>query len=370
MARFSCLALAVVALAALSAPCAEEEPSLRGRTVSQWLTLLHDPQAKVEHRRVALVAMGIFGAKVKGVVPGVVQALRDDAAAEVREGAARTLGQMGPEAKEAVEALAGALCTDKDEKVREAAATALGRLGPAAKGAVPSLAEALKDKSPSTRAAAAETLGYIGPEAATALTNLLDALKDAEHPPVRSFAAFALGRLGPEGRAAVPHLAVAATQDDRPEVRRAAVELAAPLWPRRAGSGGSARQGGPGFPRWTCAGRRPWPWANSGPLPRSAARPHRALEDSDKFVRGLAIHTIGSIGKDALGADTDVAVRALAGCLKDAVVEIRIDAAEELGNFGPAAREAIPALTLALKDVRQAVRESAAEALKRVQAKP
>src|ERR1700745_855060 len=74
---------------------ADDEPTVRGRTASEWLEMLHqDPQP--QRRRAALIALGILGPNVRGVVPGVGQALKD-ADVEVRRGAAQLLAQMGPD---------------------------------------------------------------------------------------------------------------------------------------------------------------------------------------------------------------------------------------------------------------------------------
>src|SRR5437868_5544482 len=47
-----------------------EEPTVRGKRAAEWLEMLQkDP--KVERRRAALIALGILGPKVPGVVLGV-----------------------------------------------------------------------------------------------------------------------------------------------------------------------------------------------------------------------------------------------------------------------------------------------------------
>ena len=61
-----------------------------------------------------------------------------------------------------------------------------------------------------------------------------------------------------------------------------------------------------------------------------------ALKDPDQFVRSHTVRTLGRLGKDAVEA-----VPALAECLKDDVVEVRLAAVEELGNLGPQAKAAV-----------------------------
>jgi HEAT repeat protein len=56
--------------------------------------------------------------------------------------------------------------------------------------------------------------------------------------------------------------------------------------------------------------------------------------------------------------------------LKDLNENVRADAAEALGNMGPAAKSALPALRQALTDEDDQVRSTAEEALRKVQRKP
>src|SRR5690349_14164457 len=84
---------------AAALPCSaiadDEEPSVRGKKASEWLSMLgdRDPQT-VKQRRTALVALSILGPKVPGVVPGLATALKQDPDEDVRIGAGQTLGQM------------------------------------------------------------------------------------------------------------------------------------------------------------------------------------------------------------------------------------------------------------------------------------
>src|SRR5579859_2236929 len=85
-----------------------EEPTFRGRTLSEWRTDLKDKDA------------------------------------DVRRKGALSLAQMGADAKPAVEDLAG-LLKDSELKVRLAATTALWQLGANAKTAAPPLTTVFKD---------------------------------------------------------------------------------------------------------------------------------------------------------------------------------------------------------------------------------
>ncbi|MGE3803332.1 MAG: HEAT repeat domain-containing protein [Gemmataceae bacterium] len=59
----------------------------------------------------------------------------------------------------------------------------------------------------------------------------------------------------------------------------------------------------------------------------------------------------------------------LVGALEDPEARVRITAAESLGQLGPIALEAIPALTRALKDDHARVREQAEKALELIRNK-
>src|SRR5262245_50579372 len=95
VALFTSLVLSFTSLPGGGRAVAQEDPSVRGRKASEWLEMLRtDPKA--DRRRGALIALGILGPKVPGVLPGVTAALKD-ADAAVRRGAAQALGQMGPD---------------------------------------------------------------------------------------------------------------------------------------------------------------------------------------------------------------------------------------------------------------------------------
>ena len=54
----------------------EPEPTVRGKTASQWIDILQK-DAKPERRQGALLALGILGPKVPGVVVGISAGLAD-----------------------------------------------------------------------------------------------------------------------------------------------------------------------------------------------------------------------------------------------------------------------------------------------------
>ena len=88
-----------------------------------------------------------------------------------------------------------------------------------------------------------------------------------------------------------------------------------------------------------------WPAAaqSEEPLPYEAELAN--LQHSDPMVRIQAIEDIADYGDEAAAA-----VPALAGLLADNDTEVRIMAARALGEIGPAAAEAVPRLAQSLGD--------------------
>jgi HEAT repeat protein len=87
----------------------------------------------------------------------------------------------------------------------------------------------------------------------------------------------------------------------------------------------------------------------------------RLLKDDSPVVRTHAAYAAGRYGPDAAPA-----VPALAEALGDPEVEVRIAAARALGEIGPAAQAAVSALIRALDDASGAVTLDAADALVRI----
>ena len=105
-----------------------------------------------------------------------ISLLKGAKSARDRAAAADEIGRHGAirarDVKDAVEPLLEALKSDRDADVRQAAARALGDVSPDAKRVVPVLTEALKDKSANVKAAAALALGQYGKDARPALPAL------------------------------------------------------------------------------------------------------------------------------------------------------------------------------------------------------
>jgi HEAT repeat protein len=258
-----------------------------------------------------------------------------------RSAAAENLGRLGPQAKFAIAGLAERLL-DTDPKVRTKAALALGQIGSAA---VPELIIALRSPDKYVRREAVWALAKIGPEAASAVFALAKVLRDTAAP-VRKGAARALGQIGREARAAIPLLIEALKNSDLLFCRLVA-------------------------------------WA-LGKIGASAV----ALNHPDKYVRREAAWALGHIGpesRSAIGILTTILKNPCSAgplsvtrkadpnqetelvfltSIRDAT--LRAYAARALGQIGPEAHSAVPALTAALTDANDKVAAAAARALDQI----
>jgi HEAT repeat protein len=96
---------------------------------------------------------------------------------------------------------------------------------------------------------------------------------------------------------------------------------------------------------------------------KPAANLIQDLKDKDEAVRSYAARELGKAG----GAQAKEAVQALTEALKDSSSYVRQAAAKSLGTHGASARDAVPALQKALKDSDEGVRLEAQDALKKIQ---
>jgi len=366
MARAAAVLLAVLFVGAARA---DNEDAIGGKTTSQWVEILRAGK-QVKARQAAVTALEIFGPKVPGVLPALMEALDKDPDPDIRQNVAQVLGRMGVEARIAVEPLGQAVRKDKSAKVRAAAALALGgRMVPHSKVAVLVLAEALRDPEPGVREAAAKALKDLGDHAQPALPQLIEVLRDPKADRfTRTYAVQLVAKLGAGGDAALQILAATfAEKDGPPSVRIAAAEA--------LGRYGPAAE--PAVPVLAAS-------LKSGPVPvrrAAAAALYKigaaalsawpevkvALRDDDAAVRSEAVRVAGIIGKERREV-----VPVLANiAVQDANVETRLAAIQELGQLGNVAREAVPTLTrLVRSDTRASVRDAADAALKRIQRNP
>jgi HEAT repeat protein len=301
---------------------AAKSPEVKDNELGQ---LIEDLRAPVEViRGKAAAALGKLGPKAKGAVPALTAALKDPDP-YVRGSAVIALHRIG----EAHGAVAGLAVVLQDPEVCEAAAEVLADFGPRAAPALPALIAALRSPNDSLRVKCVRALAAIGPEAVAAVPALAGRLNDREEE-VRYEAAWALCGIGPPAKEAFPAL-TGALSDQAAKVRVAAGSALASIDRDRADVA----------------------------VPAMIA----ALRDKDRGVRGVAAIVLGKVhsGKES--------VPALVAALKDDVIYVREDAAEALGAFGPAAKEAVGALKLLFENRQIATaRVAAAGALARCDA--
>ena len=340
-----------------------QEEEVLGKKRSEWLNILKEHK-ETKFRRGAVIALEVIGPRAAGVLAGLYEAVEKDPEPEVRREIALCLGRMGAEAKGAGGILGDVLQRDKDANVREAAALSLaGKLNDQAENQVLALAKALKDPHAGTRAAAAEALKNLGEKAKLAIPQLTDVALDkkADRFPrlyamqmiskwgggdtvkalagiledkdnsasIRQGALEGLGRMGTKAESAVLVLA-AQLKEKEVELRRAAGLALTKI-------GGKVREA--------------WPAVKE------------AYADTDNAVRHQVIRLAGIVGKE----HKEAVVLLAEAAQKDANLENRLAALQELGELESAASAALPTLmSLASEDVRATVREAAQAALRRI----
>jgi HEAT repeat protein len=203
----------------------------------------------------------------------------------------------------------------EETAARAAAEEALTRLSQAVSEALPALAEALKTDHAASRIQLARLLGEFGGQLMASVPLLRDALRTAVltagDPEVRAAASEALVQVGPYARSAVPVLIENLKEDIR-AVRWSAAHDLGEIGPEALDA----------LPALTAA----------------------ALHDSVPRVRVEAAVAIWRIDRRI-----NRVLSPLIGALKDSDELVRWIAADCLGDIGPDAREALPALKAALE---------------------
>ena len=267
-------------------------------------------------------------------LPALLEKLRAEKP-DVRMEAAAAIGRLGPQAKAAAPALLAAFPQEKDPFARRAMIAALGAIGPEARDAAPALVAAVRDGYGSVDDLvgfeAMAALLKIDPENIASGKYVLEMLHN-KSPDVRSRAATMVRLLGPGLKSLAPALAEA-VKDKHPGVRMEALRSLVAVRPE------------PGLV-----------------LPLLTA----AVADSDKYVRLYAAQGLAGCGPEAKGA-TKLLIEAVA---KEKDPEVRSQEIRALRYIGPAAIEAIPVLTEALKDPNEQVRSQAEKAIKKIRPDP
>ena len=349
----------------------DDNPSVRGKKITEWVKILHeDPEPR--KRQAALLILEFTGTKVKRIVPALLKEMRENSDDSIRARCAELVVKLKDDKDQTdrlIDPLIAAMRQDKSAPVREAAATSLGKLARGSTREIPDLTEALKDKEPRVRAAAAEAIGQNcradAEVAKDAVPQLTELLKDADAN-VRVQCAFALGRMGSIAAPAVPVLAELAVKDKQASVRKEAAKTLAAIGPESR-SAVQELVRALEDPQTDVRQYAALALGKIGP-DASAAQPslQKALKDKDQEVRCQAARALGGLGKAGTPALPEL-IRLLKD---DDVAEVRIAVIQVLGEFGPEAKDAVDALSIASRDGRPAIRDAAVDALKKVQKAP
>jgi hypothetical protein len=227
----------------------------------------------------------------------------------------------------------------------KAAVSALRRMGKDARDAQAELQTVLADKKADTdvRTEAAVALGQIKSDVSQALPVLKEVLADTKAPAAtRKAVAEALGKMGKEAADATLPLAVVLISRDTPTEVRLAVVTAIDQF----GADGRAA------------------------IPALV----KAVEDSDRFVRCLAMQALGRLGKE-LDTHRKAAVKALLKSAEDTNVEVSVAAIESLGalsadGLAGEADEVVKKLDgILLREGRKSIREAAQSARDKIRPK-
>ncbi len=339
-------------------------------------------------RRAAAEALERIGVRAEEAVPALAEALRDPDA-EVGVWVVATLAKLGPRAAPCLPvvldgvrrkqlpvsdnlidylASLGAAAAPavpwliKDWETDDQAGPALRAIGPAS---VPALVAVVRGRREDRDVArAARLLGEMGPAAAAAVPALVEAYTNA-HGPTAEALATALGHLGPKARAAIPALRRALGAPDEgpaPDGARLAAALALVRL-------GDVQTGAAALGRFIAQGK--------GHIAESAWAEHfeTILAELDAGARVLGPAFQGLLRDPSLevrlwAARALVKVNQPGGALPVLVEALRdqssAEAARALGDMGPDAAQAVPALRAALQDREHPVHLAAAAALVRV----
>jgi HEAT repeat protein len=247
--------------------------------------------------------------------------------AQIRTAAAKGLQMLQPPSEVLAPALM-AVANDPNPDVATNIVSAFAGLGEAV---VPRATKALKNEDPKARALAVRVLTKLGPKASGAVPGLIDASKDTD-PEFRSKVYLALAAIGPAAGPATEALTVGISSNDKRISESALYAL---------------REIGPGA--------------------KAAIRPLLRRAEADKSFDSLAAAwALSRIAPDN-GAIAARIIPVLVRGLSNSDEQIRLNSAEAIAEWGPAATQATAELKKAARDDKSAAVRAAAEvALKRV----
>lgn len=350
-----------------------------GPALAKLGSLMADPDLDV--RRGAIQGLSGFAAssiEAQALIAGRLQ----DPAPYVRSRAVNALSHLGDMSRNYLPQFIAALA-DGSDQVREEATQAIGALGAAGAPAFPAMIAASRNpdyRYPFFLKYAIRDIA--AKQSVSPVPLLIAALNDPENSvDGRAFAAETLGEIGPGARAAEPDL-LKASQDGPARVRSAAAEALAKVnpaglaatslaeWIAMLGSADNFAWNRAGD-QLVKAGARAVPLlldllrkegapdrARVGALfalghigkPAQVAMPiltEIAASADSAGVRNAALTALGEIGQALPNAQNGPALEALSRALGNP--KLRANAALTLGNWGPKAAAAVPAIQAALE---------------------
>jgi HEAT repeat protein len=363
-----------------------EMGSAASSAVPALTKLLEDPEWR--KRGGAAASLGDIGSET--AIPALTKLLGDEEGL-VRASAAKALARIG---EPAIPTLIEVIKKNENEHARYAALESLGKMGPAASSAVQTLIEMLEDESRSDfwihsirlvealgnigsdqaipaltkvlledfsdgdRMEAAKALGNIGSE--QAIPALIKALGD-EWLPVRHSAAHALGDIGPSEDPTIFSQEISALtkllEHERDSMKHSLAEILGDMGSEQAIPALAKTLLNASLSSNTRRAAAVAIGEIGSPSPQAVSALIKALED-DEWVREAAVYSLLVIGAEVPSSTVPV----LVGLLEDDW-RTRRDAILVLGEMGPAAGPAVPALTEALGDRNNVVKAAAAYAL-------
>jgi HEAT repeat protein len=284
---------------------------------------------------------------------------RDQAAA------ARAIQAFGPDAGPAIPVLVEML-DDRSPEFRNMIAGVLCGLGPHAKSAVPELIKQLKEKRAREPRLGMEVLGFIGPDAKDAVPLLAKALDD---PVSRDVAVEALCNIGPASKEAIPAIRRIALEAVAGKERnpQATTPQAVPFFLDQLHNLGPdvvpllmEMLDGYGAEGRAQALKE---LAKLGPAGAKAApRVAPLLKHEKPDIRRDAAITLWKVEKNV------TAIPVLAALLKEEDANLAMSAVRALGEIGPDARGALPAIKELLGHADMTLQTVAKAAIKKVEA--
>lgn len=318
---------------------------------------LNETDVTQEGREVWIAFSKALASLGSPAIPALIECLRD-AKAHRFYAAAAAIATMSADVSAAAPVLISQL-PQTSGQMKWICLMALSKTGAAAKPAIPQMIAATHDMNFHTQTAACDALAGLGHAARPAVPRLIELLRHRVTS-VRGHAAFGLGQIGPvPGHAVVAGL-LTGTSDARDFVRDKSLQALARIGPPADAALDTVQKHmrNPEYRNRVNAAYAVWRIAGRHQEPLQILMQLSSHHDSDLD----AIVMIGKFGPVAAAA-----VPTLIEHLGSIDPDVRLEAAQTLGQLGSAAQPAVTTLKqLAANDSDEDVREQAAAAVKKV----